>query len=298
MKSKLITIYIVLVLIFISMFCFTALNAQTILFAEDFESSTVTSIVNINTGSLPNGSSTCTEAARGVADDFNSDLYGITADFRGEQNSTYFLGQNPLVDCGGASENMFLTTGSLDFSGAFNYITFKCNYFQTAIFGGGATPALEVTFNNRTTSQTYSIETFSTFNNWTAIEITLPNEMIHSSVSMDIYMSPVDGSAIDNIQIIGNNGVTTGFNSDKNNAASDHKLNVFPNPAINNLTYKLLSEGYSHFSIIDMNGRILFSEHLKNGDNNIDVSGLSKGTYILKVYGTKMPSIKELFIKN
>ena len=69
----------------------------------------------------------------------------------------------------------------------------------------------------------------------------------------------------------------------------DAKVNVYPNPADNVLNLSFVSNNNSEIviSLTDITGKILYNEpaNISAGSNNmqIDVSGLSKGMYILKL---------------
>ena len=66
---------------------------------------------------------------------------------------------------------------------------------------------------------------------------------------------------------------------------SSNKLSVFPNPANDYLEVIVDSEqSFNILELYDMQGRKVLSQELWNAKHRIDVTGLNKGTYILKVY--------------
>ena len=56
-------------------------------------------------------------------------------------------------------------------------------------------------------------------------------------------------------------------------------LNVFPNPAINNITFAT-QINIENVSVFDVNGRLI--KHIKNPDKTIDVSNLKTGVYFIR----------------
>ena len=168
-------------------------KAQSALFQEDFEASSVTSIVNENTGILPDGPSPCGGASRGNTVDFNS----TNVDFNSDENSTYFLGLNPESPCGGYYKAT-LISDVLDLTGV-DSLYFKCRYLIGSALNWGST-GITVEFDNG--SSTFALDTiFSTTDNWTQIEVELPEAMISSTVSMKIFILGGDGVGLDEIVI-------------------------------------------------------------------------------------------------
>ena len=75
--------------------------------------------------------------------------------------------------------------------------------------------------------------------------------------------------------------------------ASNQKINIYPNPATNNLNFTIRNENIDKSSIFSIYGKLLLSS---NQRNNIDVSHLKDGIYIIQLhYSDKQTS--QLFIK-
>ncbi|MHB9056967.1 MAG: LamG-like jellyroll fold domain-containing protein [Paludibacteraceae bacterium] len=83
---------------------------------------------------------------------------------------------------------------------------------------------------------------------------------------------------------------------------SNTRLSVYPIPACNRLNFKYLSEfnnQTSSIDIIDVNGKLLLSEKMKiNGQEDIDISGLLSGVYILKLTNNKEVLMKRFIVKH
>jgi hypothetical protein len=63
--------------------------------------------------------------------------------------------------------------------------------------------------------------------------------------------------------------------------------NIFPNPVSDILSVSN-SSNFKVLQILDMQGRILMSSNLKEGNNQILVTSLPGGTYICQVIGTDL----------
>lgn len=63
-------------------------------------------------------------------------------------------------------------------------------------------------------------------------------------------------------------------------------VSLFPNPTSNSITVKLSTDFYGELWIVDELGRIFQTYKLKGNDSNfnIDISGLKKGLYYLKMF--------------
>lgn len=64
-------------------------------------------------------------------------------------------------------------------------------------------------------------------------------------------------------------------------------INVYPNPCtdVMNVTYEGTNEHLYNFQVTDVAGRVY--DVARNGENQMDVSGLSTGTYLLKITNTQ-----------
>ena len=77
-------------------------------------------------------------------------------------------------------------------------------------------------------------------------------------------------------------------------------LNIYPNPTNSTLFVDLASEGQYSIKIMDMSGRMVYSEKVENAGDNlhhaINVQGFSKGLYLLNVEGKQGKSVKKFVI--
>jgi hypothetical protein len=58
-------------------------------------------------------------------------------------------------------------------------------------------------------------------------------------------------------------------------------ISVYPNPAKNYLTFETLQK--STIEILNLQGQTILQRQLQQGSTNIDISGLAKGLYILRL---------------
>jgi hypothetical protein len=68
-----------------------------------------------------------------------------------------------------------------------------------------------------------------------------------------------------------------------NDAQSDDPFTVFPNPATNYISIELKDGNKAGLNITDVAGRIVFTESLDEGINQLDISDLINGIYLVKV---------------
>lgn len=77
-------------------------------------------------------------------------------------------------------------------------------------------------------------------------------------------------------------------------------LNIYPNPTNSTLFVDLANEGQYAIKIMDMSGRLMFSENVENAGDNlhhaINVQGFSKGLYLLNVEGKQGKSVKKFVV--
>jgi hypothetical protein len=262
------------------------LNAQNVLFQEDFETAPITSIVNTFGDSVPNGSSPCGQASRGTTADLNSS----SIDFINAQNSTYFLGVNPESPCGGFYQAT-LASDSMDWS-ASDSIVFKCRYFMSTTLNWGSY-GCRIIFNDGFDADTISTE-FTTTNSWDSLIVGIPISLASPDVVMTITMGGGEGVALDDIQIIN-------FPATKINEVVDKEsFKVFPNPVTNNLYIESLeTEIIYELSLSDISGRcIIRKTNIKDNEKWMDLSSLGSGMYILNVSSTDGSIYSYKIIKN
>lgn len=199
----------------------TAMQAQT-LFLENFETSPVTSILNFGETQLAEGPSPCGKATRGTASDFNSS----SVNFNASQNSTFFLGVNPQVLCGGFYDAT-LTSIALDLSGQ-DSLRFKCRYFKSSTLGWGG-DIFNISFTNGMSGFNINNQAvFTVSNAWTLVDIALPSFLIAPNVVFTILMGGGEGTALDDIEIY-NVSNSAGFKPDDNGDDEDI-ISLYPNP--------------------------------------------------------------------
>lgn len=245
-----------------------SLNAQIVIFYENFETSPVTSFVNSYTDSLPDGPSPCSQASRGTTADFNS----THVDFQSTQNATYFLGVNPESPCGGYY-NAFLVSDTLDLSG-YDSLVFKSKYFMSSTLNWGPS-IISIVFDNSTDKDTIESEFVNT-DNWDSIKVTLPVSMIASQVLISINMGGGEGAALDDIEISGYN-TSTGLSK-----LVENNVFIYPNPAQENIYWQQTSDDEVVSIIVaDLTGQKIISQNVTGIQNNIDISALNKGIYFL-----------------
>jgi len=254
-------------------FMTTTINAQTILFQENFETSPITSILNTWNfeTQLTNGPSPCSLASRGNTADFNS----TNVDFQNSQNSSYFLAVNPEAPCAGFY-NASLSTSVLDFSTATDSIIFKCKYFKSTTLNWGPSQ-LEIIFNNGSLSDTI-ISEFSTTDNWDNVEVKLPSFVTSPTVTITINMGGGEGVAIDDIEVLGYN-VTTVLSE-----ILTKSILIYPNPTQEFIYLKnSFNKAIQSVEILTTTGQIIKSEEISNSQdqNRIDISDFKEGVYFL-----------------
>jgi hypothetical protein len=92
----------------------------------------------------------------------------------------------------------------------------------------------------------------------------------------------------DDVSVTTNSGINDGINTNNN-------ISIIPNPAHDRVYIKTTEKNYT-IEIYDYTGRELLKEKFAN-DQSIDISGLAKGAYILKITNNKTTFIKKI-IKN
>jgi hypothetical protein len=62
---------------------------------------------------------------------------------------------------------------------------------------------------------------------------------------------------------------------------SNSEINIFPNPTIDNITIETPKK--STIEILNIQGQTILRQQLQQGKTDIDISGLAKGVYILRL---------------
>ncbi|WP_196885471.1 T9SS type A sorting domain-containing protein [Aureivirga sp. CE67] len=169
------------------------INAQTILFQENFESHPLTTFVHsYDNAAIPNESLECGKTSVGTASFFNS----TNMNFKEEENNTVFLGVNAEEPCGGYY-NTDVKVENVDLSGV-DELYFQCRYFMTSPLDWGSN-VLKITLKKDALIHEISTE-FTVEDAWTDVALALPNTFIQEGVSIEINIGG-EGVAIDNISI-------------------------------------------------------------------------------------------------
>jgi len=78
-------------------------------------------------------------------------------------------------------------------------------------------------------------------------------------------------------------------------ADKDDFIQIFPNPALDNLN--IVAPNYKKVDFVDLNGRIINSIELINYNSDYNISDLKKGMYILKFTGLSNTTFRKLMIE-
>ncbi len=87
----------------------------------------------------------------------------------------------------------------------------------------------------------------------------------------------------------------TPFTSSIKQNAFQNEISFYPNPATDNITLTsplILSE--ATVLVYNIQGALLYQQNLQSGNMNIDLSGLAKGVYILKLTGKDINVVKPI----
>lgn len=253
--------------------CSFSVSAQTIIFAEDFETSPVTNFLNTwnSETQLAEGPSACATASRGNTADFNS----TNVDFNSTQNASYFLGANPESPCGGFY-NASLHSAVQNFSATTDSLVLKVRYFKSTTLNWGATQ-LEVIFDNGTTTDTLKNE-FTTTDSWDVVAYKLPASMHNSTVTITVKMGGGEGVGIDDFIITSYLASSTTYDLDNQN------LSIYPNPTTDIIAIESTNEEILAWELHSLEGKIVLSSWGVNTKRTeIDLSLLNNGNYILSV---------------
>jgi uncharacterized protein (TIGR02145 family) len=74
----------------------------------------------------------------------------------------------------------------------------------------------------------------------------------------------------------------------------DVKFEMYPNPAKEKIIVTISEYEYTNLSICNIAGTCVLKKELRNDRNEIDISSLSKGIYVVKVWGTGWAEQKKL----
>lgn len=81
------------------------------------------------------------------------------------------------------------------------------------------------------------------------------------------------------------------------NDVEDGMLAIYPNPASTVVSISVAMDGMVSLSLVDMNGRTVYSHTGSDGLFSIDVSTLAKGAYFVRVVGEQATSVRKLIVR-
>jgi len=82
-----------------------------------------------------------------------------------------------------------------------------------------------------------------------------------------------------------------------NPAAPNNTVSVYPNPAKSSVYINRDGDIPLQIQLMDMNGKLIVNELLSSNENQLDMSTLAGGMYLLKVYNTQNQLIQSLKIE-
>ncbi|MEO6301609.1 MAG: T9SS type A sorting domain-containing protein, partial [Bacteroidia bacterium] len=74
----------------------------------------------------------------------------------------------------------------------------------------------------------------------------------------------------------------------------NNNLNIFPNPANDNLTIELKQYESSYLQIIDAKGQTCVALKMDSENTNVNISSLAKGIYFVKIINQRTTVVKKL----
>ena len=74
------------------------------------------------------------------------------------------------------------------------------------------------------------------------------------------------------------------------------RISLYPNPASSTVTLTGI-EGAATVTVVDMNGREVYSGNTADGRLTIDVSGMSQGAYFVRITGEQVNAIRKLIVR-
>ena len=73
-------------------------------------------------------------------------------------------------------------------------------------------------------------------------------------------------------------------------------ISLYPNPASSTVTLTGI-EGEAMVTVVDMNGRQVYTGNTANGSLTIDVSGMAQGAYFVRITGERVNAIRKLIVR-
>lgn len=152
------------------------------------------------------------------------------------------------------------------------------------------------------TSATAQWQLLKEYNNatvgWMIDSVALPNTTATYQFSIVATFNGGNGVALDNLKVFRPiNSSDDGIDD----VSSNLNLSIYPNPTNGNTTISIEGvTGKLNIAVIDINGRTLRSEQVECHDScveRIDVNGLAKGAYFVKVTGATVNCIRKLIVQ-
>jgi len=114
----------------------------------------------------------------------------------------------------------------------------------------------------------------------------IKREFIPFKTTKDTVATDSTANITDSATVAANNQTTQQQQQQYEAMLGEQKITVFPNPTKGELTIDIsnFAEGSKGFILVsDMQGRILFKNKNINSSNNLNLSSVAKGNYILKI---------------
>ena len=74
------------------------------------------------------------------------------------------------------------------------------------------------------------------------------------------------------------------------------RISLYPNPASSTVTLTGI-EGEATVTVVDMNGRQVYSGNAADGSLTVDVSGMAQGAYFVRITGERVNAIRKLIVR-
>ncbi len=117
------------------------------------------------------------------------------------------------------------------------------------------------------------------------------NTTITDGVLNIAFATTLDNAKISAIKI-SNNAETTITTLELNNSIS-----IYPNPAIDKLYFNSADKPISKIQLVDLTGKIIYSVKVKLQNGSIDLKGIDKGLYIVKLHVDNFIFTKKIRVK-
>ena len=90
---------------------------------------------------------------------------------------------------------------------------------------------------------------------------------------------------------------TFAANNDGIDGVEGNVMSLFPNPASTVVTISVEMEGNVTLSIVDMNGRTVYTKQGSDHSFSVDVSAMAKGAYFVRIVGEQSTAVSKLIVK-